>query len=152
MIGDMDWFITILLATAIFATLISVGIGFDTMHRFSPALAQLVRSDYSAMERHYDHLGQQADDGGIRFKRVSMRIEFDTPGQQKVRAHHKRWEVSGERQKSCYFIWFDKEDPQKTTAYGPGFWLVIATASASIAVTIMLDPVGWEEMVRGFWV
>ncbi len=152
MIREMDGFITILLAAAIFVTLISVGIGFDTMHRFSPALAKLVRSDYSAMERHYDELSRQADEGGVRFKRVSMRIEFDTPNQKDVRVHHRRWQLAGEPQKSCYFIWFDKENPEKTTAYGPGFWLVLAVASASVAVTIMLDPVGWGEMIRGLWV
>ncbi|GAA0473257.1 hypothetical protein GCM10009096_13200 [Parasphingorhabdus litoris] len=148
----MDWFTTILLATAIFVTLVSVGIGLDTMRRFSPALAKLVRSDYSAMERHYDHLGQQGDEGGVRFKRVSMRIEFDTPDQKQVRVHHRRWQLAGERQKSCYFIWFDKENPEKTTAYGPGFWLVVAAFSASVAVTIMLDPAGWVQTIRGLLV
>ena len=142
----MTWLIPLLLAFTVFTTLVSLYMGMDRMRHYMPVLANLVRSDYSVTERHYDKLGTEFSDGISKLKLVTMRMEFTTAKGQEVRASHKRWTVPGDMQKSCYSLWYNCDDPEKTTAYGPGTWLLVAMVSACLMVTLFLDPAGWLEL------
>ena len=137
----MTWFIPLLLAISVFITLLSVGIGLDRMRHYMPVLAKLVRSDYPKRERYFD----RENDESLWLKRVSMRMEFETADGQSICTSHKRWMPHGYEEKPCYSIWYHCEAPEKTTAYGPGFWLTAAMVSAIVGVMVMLDPAAWLE-------
>jgi len=102
------------------------------------AATAIVRdSDYSEREREDDFWHFGSPFGTIRgwnwrdgenARLITDRIEFtDAEGEQR-RATVERRVRRGWRPSGAYTVWYDPADPARVTAFGPGYWLMIALA------------------------
>jgi hypothetical protein len=100
-----------------------------------PAVASVTRSDYDA--------GQQSEDfwsfgftlftsrgwnwrDGKNGRLIEDDIQFEDGEGQPHRATIQRRVRRGWRPSSVYTVWYDPADPAKVTAFGPGYWILLA--------------------------
>lgn len=102
------------------------------------AATAIVRdSDYSEREREDDfrHFGSPLGTirgwnwrDGENARLISDRIEFTDAQGESRRATVERRVRRGGRPSGAYTVWYDPADPARVTAFGPGYWLIIALA------------------------
>jgi hypothetical protein len=100
-----------------------------------PAVASVTRSDYDS--------GQQSEDfwsfgftaftsrgwswrDGENGRLIEDEIFFEDGEGRRHRATVQRRVRRGWRPSSVYTIWYDPEDPDRVTAFGPGYWVMLA--------------------------
>jgi hypothetical protein len=101
------------------------------------ATATVRDSDYSEREREDDFWHFGTTFGTIRgwnwrdgdhARLISDRIDFTDAEDEEHSATVERRVRRGWRPSGAYTVWYDPDDPAKVTAFGPGYWLMIALA------------------------
>jgi hypothetical protein len=112
---------------------------------WNPAVATVRRSDYDSAEQQEDFWSFGAtlftrrgwnwrDGEGQRL--IEDEISFkDSDGTLRVATVERRVR-RGWRPFGVYTIWYDPADPSRVTAFGPGYWLLIAFAMAAALASV----------------
>jgi Protein of unknown function (DUF3592) len=109
------------------------------------ATATVRDSDYSEREREDDfwHFGFTVGTlrgfnwrDGDHARLIQDRIEFTDADGEQHRATVERRVRRGWRPSGAYTVWYDPKDPAQVTAFGPGYWLMIALAMGAALVGI----------------
>jgi hypothetical protein len=110
------------------------------------AATAIVRdSDYSEREREDDfwHFGSPLGTlrgwnwrDGENARLITDKVEFTDAQGESRRATVERRVRRGGRPSGAYTVWYDPDDPARVTAFGPGYWLIIAVAFGATLVGV----------------
>lgn len=139
---------TVLVLAAPCLALAACYCGWRAAHLFLawiPAVANVVRSDYSDLEQQDDfwHFGMVLgtmrgwnwrDGKGARLIHDDIRFVDRAGGEH--RASVARRVRRGWRPYSVYTVWYDPADPAQVTAFGPGYWLMLALLFLCMLATV----------------
>jgi len=109
---------------------------------WKPAAAVVWATDYSDAERRDDFWGMGAVRGwrmtdGDHQRLIEETVHYqDDDGERHVAAV-KRYVRAGWRPDGVHRIWYDSADPDRATAFGPSYWLMIAVALGFALATLM---------------
>ena len=107
-----------------------------------PAAAVVWSSDYTDAERRDDFWGFGTLRGwrltdGDNQRLIEETVHYlDQHGDRHV-AEVKRYVRAGWRPAGAHTIWYDTANPDNATAFGPGYWMLIAFALAAGLVTLI---------------
>ena len=110
-----------------------------------PAVANVVDSDYDSPQQKEDFWsfgftaltsrGWNWRDGE-NARLIEDRIVFEDGNGTRHRATVKRRVRRGWRPSAVYTVWYDPEDPDRVTAFGPFYWLLMALVCGIMLVTV----------------
>jgi len=111
--------------------------GVNLLGNWRAATAIVRDSDYSEREREDDfwHFGSTLGTirgwhwrDGEHARLITDTIDFTDAQGEEHRTTVERRVRRGWRPSGAYTVWYDPSDPTKVTAFGPGYWLIIALA------------------------
>ncbi|MDB5681463.1 MAG: hypothetical protein JWO16_1268 [Sphingomonas bacterium] len=107
-----------------------------------PAAAVVWATDYTDAERRDDFWGFGTLRGwritdGDKQRLIEETVHYEDEDGERHVAEVKRYVHAGWRPDGVHTIWYDSADPDRATAFGPGYWLMIAVALAFVLITLM---------------
>lgn len=118
------------------------------------AVAHVWKGGYSDLERFDDFVHLQQSLGTLRGwnwrdgegKRwIEDEVVFETPDGQRVHAMVGRQVQRSWRPSGVFRVWYDRNDLQRVTAYGPGYWLLMAALTLAALVFVFAWGIDWAR-------
>lgn len=118
------------------------------------AVAHVWRGGYSDLERLDDFAHMQQSIGTLRGfdirdgegKRwIEDEVVFETPAGERIHAIvgrqvQRSWKPSG-----VFRVWYERADPQRVTAYGPGYWSLMALLTLAALFATFAWGIDWAR-------
>lgn len=118
------------------------------------AIAQVWRGGYSDLERFDDFFFSDSSFGTLRgfdfrdgegSRWVEDEVVFKTPDGTPIHAMVGRHVQRSWKPTSVFRIWYDRNDPQRVTAYGPAYWLFTALLTFAALAFIFIWGIDWAR-------
>lgn len=118
------------------------------------ALAHVWRGGYSDLERLDDLVHMQQSIGTLRGfdirdgegKRwIEDEVVFQTPEGARIHAMVGRQVQRSWKPASVFRIWYRRDDPQRVTAYGPGYWFLMALLTLAVLYATFAWGMDWAR-------
>lgn len=118
------------------------------------AVAHVWRGGYSDLERLDDLVHMQQSIGTLRGfdirdgegKRwIEDEVVFETPEGQRIHALVGRQVQRSWRPSGVFRVWYDRTDPQRVTAYGPGYWFMMALLTLAALAFVFAWGIDWAS-------
>ncbi|MFY8195946.1 hypothetical protein [Novosphingobium sp. B1] len=118
------------------------------------AVAHVWRGGYSDLERLDDLAHMQQSIGTLRGfdirdgegKRwIEDEVVFETPEGQRIHALVGRQVQRSWRPSGVFRVWYDRTDPQRVTAYGPGYWFMMALLTVAALAFVFAWGIDWAS-------
>jgi hypothetical protein len=112
---------------------------------WNPAAANVMHSDYDRLQQQDDFWRFGITIGSLRGwnwrdgnhgRLIHDEISFQDREGREQRATIDRRVRRGWRPYAVYTVWYDPADPQRVTAFGPGYWLMMAGVFAYMLVLL----------------
>lgn len=118
------------------------------------AVAHVRRGGYSDLERLDDLVHMQQSIGTLRGfdirdgegKRwIEDEVVFQTPEGARIHAMVGRQVQRSWKPASVFRIWYRRDDPQRVTAYGPGYWFLMALLTLAVLYATFAWGMDWAR-------
>ncbi|MBB4615725.1 hypothetical protein [Novosphingobium taihuense] len=118
------------------------------------AVAHVWRGGYSDLERLDDFFHPDMSIGTLRgfdirdgegSRWIEDEVVFETPDGQRIHAMVGRQVQRSWKPTGVFRIWYDRADPQRVTAYGPGYWLFTAMLAFAALAFIFIWGIDWAR-------
>ena len=118
------------------------------------SVAHVWRGGYSDLERLDDFVHMQQSIGTLRGfdirdgegKRwIEDEVVFETTEGERIHTMVGRQVQRSWKPTSVFRIWYDRADPQRVTAYGPGYWFAMAILTAAALYATFAWGIDWAR-------
>jgi hypothetical protein len=118
------------------------------------SVAHVWRGGYSDLERLDDFVHMQQSIGTLRgfdirdgegTRWIEDEVVFETTEGTRIHAMVGRQVQRSWKPTSVFRIWYDRADPRRVTAYGPGYWLLMSILTVAMLVFIFAWGIDWAR-------